>query len=306
MNITIRHLQAFVSAADNGSLTAAAQVLNISQPSISSSIALLEAHYGRKLLQRRPGHGVSPTAFGAELAKRARRLLSDARDLDGFGQHESGLGGTVTIGCFRDLAPYYLPRFLKDFSDDHPDVTVRFLELDFQALAIALEDGAIDVALTYDLLVPPGFEKSVLMHLDGHAMIPADHELAREEAVSLAQLAEHPLILVDQPGSWQYVLHLFQHASLSPDIRFRPTSFELQRALVASGHGVALSFTRPVSDISYDGSPLAIRPITDPMPRQAILLAHPDQRLLTAQTRAFMARCRETVGCVETMVSDGY
>ena len=59
-----------------------------------------------------------------------------------------------------------------------------------------------------------------------------------------------------------------------PRVVARVSGFELQRGLVASGHGVAVAYTRPAADRSYDGANLAVRPITEAIPPQKILLVH--------------------------------
>jgi DNA-binding transcriptional LysR family regulator len=91
--------------------------------------------------------------------------------------------------------------------------------------------------------------------------------------VSLAELAKHPLILTDQALSWQYIVTLFTGAGLEVDVAMRDSSFEFQRSMVANGLGIAVAYTRPKSDRSYDGRKLAIRPISDKLPAQRILLA---------------------------------
>lgn len=291
MHITLRHLAAFVATAEYQSLTAAALHLNISQPSISSSIALLEGHYGRRLFTRHPGQGVRLTTFGTQIAKRSRKLLSDALDLESFGHRDTSLGGTLVVGCFKDLAPYYMPTLLRTFIALEPAVTVRLKECDFDEIGTMLNDGAIDIALTYDLLIPSTMEKTVLAKQQAHCLFAQGHSLEQHKVVSLKDVARYPLILVNQAGSWQYVLQLFHSQSLDPAIAFRPSTFEMQRALVARDFGVAISYTRPATDRSYDGTPVCVRPIADALPQQAVLLAHPPASLMTSQAAAFIKSC---------------
>jgi DNA-binding transcriptional LysR family regulator len=104
--------------------------------------------------------------------------------------------------------------------------------------------------------------------------------------VSLADLAKFPLILTDQALSWQHVVGLFTAAGLEVDIATRASSFELQRSLVANGLGIAVAYTRPKGDQSYDGSKLAIRPISDKLPVQRVLLAWAKREALTPAASA--------------------
>ncbi|WP_119389072.1 LysR family transcriptional regulator [Taklimakanibacter lacteus] len=272
LSLTLKQLRYAVAAADTGNVTKAAEGLHVSQPSISVAIAQIEAHYGRKLFVRRKGEGVSPTAFGNSFIRAARKLLEDAGQLNALA-HAGGVLGEVTLGCFTDLAPYLGPRLLGAFRKAEPEVTVDFRDAGFDELARGLGKGSIDLALTYDLGLGPDIARHTLVELAPYAMLPARHALARRSSVALADLARHPLILTDQALSWQHVVGLFNGQGLEVDVAARASSFELQRSMVANGLGIAVAYTRPKGDQSYDGARLAIRPISDRLPAQRILLA---------------------------------
>lgn len=273
LSLTLKQLRYAVAAADAGNVTQAAESLHVSQPSISVAIAQIEAHYGRKLFVRHKGEGVSLTSFGAAFIRDARGVLEQSAKLHRLGQAEEILSGEVTLGCFTDLAPYYVPGLVSRFRKAMPAVTVDFRDAGFDELAGQLAKGSIDLALTYDLGLGPAIERRTLIELRPHAMLPAQHPLARKTSVTLADLAEFPLTLTDQALSWQHIVALFNAAGLDVDVAARASSFELQRSMVANGLGIAVAYTRPKIDQSYDGRKLAIRPISDRLPAQRILLA---------------------------------
>lgn len=275
LSITLKQLRYVVAAADHRNITAAAAALNVSQPSLSMAIAAVEAQYGRKLFARLQGQGVALTSFGRSFVAEARVLLSQALALQRLGRGEGPLSGELTLGCFTDLAPYYVPDLLKQFAAREPRIAVSLREDGFDALAERLESGALDLALTYDLGLSSRFERTPLVELRPYAMLAADHPLARRKSVSLRELARHPLILTEQALSWQHVLELFAHAGVAAEVSMRASSFELQRSMVASGLGVAVAYTRPKHDQSYDGKRLTAREISDRLPLQRILLAWP-------------------------------
>jgi DNA-binding transcriptional LysR family regulator len=286
LSLTLKQLRYAAAAADAGNVTQAAQILNVSQPSISVAIAQIEAHFGRKLFVRRKGEGVALTSFGITFMRHARALLDDAARLHRLGQAAESATGQVTLGCFTDLAPYYVPALISRFGKAMPAITVDFRDAGFDELAEQLGKGAIDLALTYDLGLGPGIERQTLIELRPYAMLPVHHPLARRPAVSLADLARHPLILTDQALSWQHIVALFTGAKLEIDVATRASSFELQRSMVANGLGIAVAYTRPKSDQSYDGKKLAIRPISDKPPTQRILLAWARGEALTPAAQA--------------------
>jgi DNA-binding transcriptional LysR family regulator len=284
--LPLKQLRYAAAAADAGNVPLAAASLHVSQPSISVAIAKIEAHYGRKLFVRRKGEGVALTSFGVMFMRDARALLEEAARLHRIGQAADAASGEVTLGCFIDLVPYYVPALISGFAKAMPAITVGFRDAGFDELAEQLGKGAIDLALTYDLGLGPGIERQILVELSPYAMLPAHHPLARKHAVSLADLAKHPLVLTDQALSWQHIVALFNASGLEIDVAARASSFELQRSMVANGLGIAVAYTRPRTDRSYDGRKLAKRPISDKLPVQRILLAWAKREALTPAARA--------------------
>jgi len=139
----------------------------------------------------------------------------------------------------------------------------------------------------------PGEGPTTLRELDAplvevHPCTPAGHALTDRAEVSLADLAAYPLITTDQPHSWQHMLDLFRGRGLSPVADRATSSFELQRSMVANGFGVAVSYTRPHGDRSYDGLPLICKPLSDPLPMQRIILTYDTHQRVSNAALAFV------------------
>ncbi|WP_018153131.1 LysR family transcriptional regulator [Leeia oryzae] len=287
MKIHLRQLRYALATARLGNMTQAADSLFVSQPAISTAINELEALYGQALFIRQRGTGMTLTPFGKRVMQKASQILRDANELENLGNDVTHLQGELVLGCFVDLAPYCLPQLLKRLHVSHPHIRVIIQEAGFDDIARQLANGGMDLALSYDLGLPPGMHNTICCELPAYAMLPPDHPLTHQPAVSLAELAAHPLILTNQSYSWQHVLDLFRFYQLQPQQLYRTHSFELQRGMVANGLGVAIAYTRPVGDHCYDGSRVAIRPIADPIPMQRILLSRDGTRPETAITTAF-------------------
>lgn len=297
MNLTFRQLHYAVAAARLGNLSRAAGELNVSQPSISAAISQIEAHFGQAIFVRRRGSGVSLTAFGRATIDRAQRVLGELRGLEQLGQAESEPAGMLVLGCFDELAPYYAPALSRRLRALHPHVELVIEEDGFAPLQRRLADGTIDFALTYELDRDPETVAVSLLEVHPHALLAASHALAAAEAVSLAELAEYPLIQIDQPSSWRHMLALFHDRGLVATVGARTRSFELLRSLVANEFGVAVVYSQPWGDRCYDGSPLCRRPIRDALPSKRIVLAqhrrHPEtvagNALITVARQLFAA-----------------
>lgn len=293
MSISLTQLRYLAAVARHGSVTGAARTLNISQPSISVAIDAIERDFGQKLFVRQRGSGVSLTSFGRVVVAKAKQVLAKADELMSLGSGNSAIGGELVLGCFEDLAPYFAPGLIRAFSERHPDVTVIVRDETFETLGRRLADAAIDLGLSYDLGLPAHFARILLHELRPHALLPAGHALADRAEVSLADLAAYPLITTDQPQSWQHMLDLFRSRGLSPVADRATSSFELQRSMVANGFGVAVSYTRPHGDRSYDGLPLICKPLSDPLPMQRIILTYDTHQRVSNAALAFVETAKD-------------
>lgn len=262
-----------MAAADHESVTEAAASLNVSQPAISAAIAQLETHYEQQIFVRRKGRGVGLTPFGRELMARARSLLNQAAELELYGRSRDAAVGEVSLGCFAELAPHYLPSLNKAFEEIHPQVRVKFREAGFDELPRLLTGGSIDLMLDYDIGLPEEIEQATLASLAPYVLLPGTHRWAGRSKLSLEQLAGEPLILASDRQSRRYLLDLFHQRGLNPEVARTAESFETLRGLVASGYGVSVLHSRPASKVSYDGSPLVSIPLADVAPTHRILLA---------------------------------
>ncbi|WP_418139311.1 LysR substrate-binding domain-containing protein [Oceanimonas smirnovii] len=286
---TFRQLSYFVAVAQHGSISRAAVALHVSQPSVSIAINQLEGLLGQPLFQRHRGQGVSLSPRGETLFREARQILTLSHNLlDDKHENTDDVQGQLVIACFRDIAPYYLPRLVSEFERRYPKVRVSMQEQDLAGVREFLEQGKAELVLSYGLSLPPECRTHVLDELKPYALLPVDHALAEQSSLSLRQLAQETLILQDLPLTREYFLSLFWHRDLQPARIHHTLSFEMQRGLVAHGHGVALSCTRPAGDQSYDGAAIACVPLNDDVPPQRVVLARASDFPLSLPARLFV------------------
>ncbi|MCW2267677.1 HTH-type transcriptional activator CmpR [compost metagenome] len=288
IGFTFRQLEYFVAAAEQGSVSAAARAKHISQPSVSLALSQLESILGEKLFHRQVSRGLELTPAGRKLLEQARGILDMATAITGPGEQQTSLRGALSLICFQDLGPYYAPRLLSGFRQRYPDVSITLFEADLAEVNRRLGDGKAELALTYDVGLDSPIEKRVLAQLTPYALLPADHPLALQDKVSLVDLAAECLILEDISRTREYFLSLFWAHDLQPAALQLTQTFEMQRGLVAHGYGVALSCTRPVSDCSYDGKPLACRPLLETVSPQPVVLAQSSAMRPSAAAQAFL------------------
>jgi DNA-binding transcriptional LysR family regulator len=267
MDIPLRVLRYVVETADCGSVTEAAKRLDVSQPSISTALAQVEAQLGVQIFVRHHARGVTLSAAGQRFVNDARLLLNHARD---FNQNAQSLGdslrGEIVVGSFPTLAIRFMPSLLSGFASRYPGITVKLEEGDQQEMISHLISGRTELALSYHFAVPEEITGEKLADLPPYVLVSAQHPLAKREEVSLAELEGEPFILLDLPHSRDYFFGLFEKLRLTPQIAFRTRSSELIRGLVGHGQGYSLHNVLPRTTVGYDGSKIAILAISEPLP----------------------------------------
>ncbi len=292
LRYSLRQLEYFKAASELGSVAAAAKALNVSQPSISTAIAKLEAQLGVQLLFRQHAQGVSPTPNGQRLLQDARSLLQHADELQRQAAVAGGeISGELRLGSFVTLAPAFLPRLMTAFRARYLDVRLSIGEGTQDDLLDGLAFGRFELALLYDVDLPEDVRVRALIETEPHVLLPAGHPLACHDAIRLEWLRGEPMILLDVPPSRSYFLGLLDAAGISPEIAFSSPSLELVRGLVGQGLGYSILVTRPAGDMTYDGEALAIRPIIDRTEPGRIALAASRQLRPTRLMTAFEEFC---------------
>jgi len=175
------------------------------------------------------------------------------------------------------------------------DARIMQTELDHLAIINQLRDATIDIALSYDMEIPRDLEFHPLAELKPYAMMCPEHPLAHLKSVSVEQLAEHPMVLLDLPISSDYFLSFFTQIGLRPVIAERTRDMAVARGLVANGFGYSIANIRPLNDLAPDGQKLRFIPLeraVQPM-RMGLVMAQGAMNALTI--RAFVEECRKDV-----------
>lgn len=202
----------------------------------------------------------------------------------------------LRIACLSSFAPFYLPGLMARMREAKPGLDLDLHEGDQAQAVQLLESGEVDAALVYDRQLPSSLVVDRLASLTPHVILPAGHPLAASDELSLAQLANEPMVLLDAPLSRDYFTGLFTRAGLDPNIAMRTPSFEMLRGLVANGLGYSLLVTNPDSEGSYDGRPLVRRPLTDRVDPICVALVRRGGAKPPFGFDAFAAQCAAQIG----------
>jgi DNA-binding transcriptional LysR family regulator len=201
---TLAAMRTFVAIVDSGSLTAAAETMDRSQPAVVRSLAALEAHLGTRLLQRTTRR-MSLTPEGSDYLERCRQILWDVDEAErAVSQDETELKGLVRITAPVQFGQLHVAPLLSRFLADHPLITADLLLVDRN---VDLVDEGIDLALRIGALpdsgliaLPVGEVKRVVCAsaslLERVSMPAAPQELASLPCVRVENLA--------RSGTWVF------------------------------------------------------------------------------------------------------
>ncbi|MGI5131186.1 LysR family transcriptional regulator [Pseudonocardia sp. CA-107938] len=221
-----------------GSLSAAARELGWTHPAVSQHIRRLERAAGCVLVERH-GRGVRLTAAGVVLARHASVVaatLTAARD--GLPDLARGHVPRLRVAAFPTACATLLVDAVAALADADLRVEVRQAEPP-EALA-ALEDGAVDVAITFHDAPPRGAGVTVLGRDTAVVALPAAHVPAGQDVVAVQDLGSTP-VLAGCPVCQERFLRHCARESFRPVLHHQVTDdYVLMQAMVAAGQGVAV------------------------------------------------------------------
>ena len=194
----VRQLTALIAVAEAGSFSAAARQLHTVQSNISTHIARLERELGITVFDRASGE---LTAEGLVVVGRARQVQRemDALEADVAAMRDE-VTGNVRLGCIGTVGRWLVPLVLEQVSEDHPKVHVVVVDATTTSLVPPLIAGDLDLAVLNFPVTDPELEGVALFDEDRIVIAPSGHPLAGRERISLAELAEHELLL-GPPGT---------------------------------------------------------------------------------------------------------
>lgn len=189
----LRQLAALVAVADHGTFSAAARALHTVQSNVSTHVARLEREVGVVLVDRASGQ---LTAEGRAVVERARRIQAELESLnDDVASMGSVVAGTARVGVIGTVGRWLVPRLVDATHRDHPSVRPVVVDAVTSSLVPQVRDGSVDFAVINLPLNDPDLTVEPLFAEDRVIVAPLDHPLASRSRVTLAEAAEHDLLL---------------------------------------------------------------------------------------------------------------
>jgi DNA-binding transcriptional LysR family regulator len=265
MTPDLRLIRYFVAVAREGNVTRAAEVLHISQPSLSSAIKQLEQQLGVELFER-SGRQISITPAGELLLRRGQELLEQADAVTAEVQRRGRVGGGRLRLGVSPTARYGIgPELLAACGAEVPGIMIYTSEDTTGALLRDVAKGRLDLAIAFCAPPTAGVELTPLREEEAIVHLPADHPLADRPRLTLAELAGETILVAasrDSAGFTDRVVSAFAELGIAPQTRTDPYP-DLGVQAVREGLGIVI-YARSAFPDRLEGS--AFVPLEPPLP----------------------------------------
>lgn len=238
----LRTLRYFTVVAKEKNITRAAEILNMSQPPLSSQIHNLEEELGVQLFVRGKRR-LKLTAEGELLLRRAQQILDmEDKTRQELANMRNGMTGTISLSLVEGRAPYLAAQWIAGFQEEFPLVRYNLWNGSGDDVLDRLSKGLADLAV---IATPYDAERLDGVLVGGEpwvAMIPCDHPLAGQpgEDLPLSSLAGEPLIIPSRKSRVQAIRSWFGEIGAEPNILCQTSNYIDAVALVEQRVGISI------------------------------------------------------------------
>lgn len=284
--MNLRDLRYLVALADLKHFGRAAEASFVSQPTLSTQLMKFEAELGVSLIERNP-RNVMLTPTGEAVVARARAILREADEIKNIARRaKDPESGMVKLGIFPTLGPYLLPHIIPPVITRFPKLELILVEEKTEVILKKLHDGELDCGILALPVHDDSLHVEYLFEEDFVLAVPAGHAFAKKKKAKLADLAEERLLLLDDGHCLrEQALEVCHMAGAGEKSRFRATSLETLRHMVAAKVGMTLLPALTVHPPSPISAAVALVPFSSPVPHRRIALVWRRRSALSAFLR---------------------
>ncbi len=238
MDMNIQKYLAFIKTVEYGSFTKAAEILNYSQSGISRMINDLEKEWNVSLLERNRT-GVKLTSDGMKILPIAQSVCNEynrlQEQIDAINGLESGL---IRIGTFSSVATHWLPKIIKKFQKDYPNIDYELLLGDYTEIEEWIKTGRVDIGFLR-LPTTDEFETEFLEDDKLLVVMPENHPLAECNKFPVKALCDYPFMLLEK-GAKAEISEIFEKNNITPNVHFTTWDDYAVMSMVEGGLGISI------------------------------------------------------------------
>ena len=290
----MKHLRYFEALARHRHFGRAAEACAISQPALSVQMKELEALLGAPLIER-DARQIRLSAFGEALAERARDILRAVDEIEELARTARGpLFGRLRIGVIPTVAPYLLPRLIRDLAAWHPDLDIRPREAVTRTLLRDLLGGRLDAAIVALPASEPALHEAPLLEEEFVLVRPsADGDKPVPGPDSLREMR---LLLLEEGHCFRdQALSFCKSGAAAPRDLMEGSSLSTLVQMVGAGIGVTL-VPEMALDVETGAAAVSVARLPPPRPVRRIGMVWRKTSPLADQLAAIAERLRHSAG----------
>jgi DNA-binding transcriptional LysR family regulator len=240
--MNLRQMEAFKTLMLAGSVTAAAELLRLSQPTISKLIAQLESQTQLRLFERRRRRLI-PTREAHTLLKNVERALSA---IDDVGRSATELArthtGALRIACIPSIGTGFMPKAIASFLKKHPETKPTIYVRTANYVIEHVSGMRADIGLVSEDVDQPSVSSTVFQERPGAiCVLPQRHALARKKALQPKDFDGQPFVSIGRDNAFRYLIdRAFVDAGVDRRVVVEATHLATAFALVAEGAGLTV------------------------------------------------------------------
>lgn len=245
------HFHYFKVLAEMEHMTRAAEKLAVSQPALSRAIMRIEEELGVTLFDRN-GRSIRLNKFGELFLESTNRIVLEMETVKTRLSEMSGIEtGEVTLGFLHTVGATYLSLFMKHFKETHPNVRVKLVQNNSQALKTLLSQGIIDLCVTTPVATEKNIDWQPLLTEELFVTLPKMHLLAGRSSLKVSELKEETFILLKEGFALRHLANdLLAEAGVQASISFEGEEVQTIASFVAANLGI--SFLPKLEHLAFD------------------------------------------------------
>lgn len=265
-------------------MTKSAQILSISQPALSRSIARLEDELGVPLFERQ-GRSIHLNRYGEMFVKRVHNIMREYQDgLSEIQQVIDPNHGEVSLGFLHTLGTNVVPDLIRHFRKENQNIHFSLKQNHTHLQLLELKSGDLDLCLLADMDVEKPIQWRELWREKLVAIVPSSHPLAEKESITISELENESFVLLKKGYALRIQIdELFDEKFIHPKITFEGDEVATVAGFVAAGLGVSIL---PDGD-DLNQKRITKLPITDVNVERIIGMAWSDGRYLSPAAQNF-------------------
>lgn len=237
----IRRLEVFCALVEEGSATAAAHRLGMSQPGVSQQVSRLESELSLTLFARENGR-MRPTETALALYEEAthafdglERVLNLARDIRGMAR------GVLRIAAPHTMGATFLPRALKRLTADNPQLRIQVHLGTYERIVSLVAAREADLGIAKAPVMSPALDSIEICNSQMAAVLACTHPLAAKAQITVADLEQEPIIMLGRGRPWRDEIDVaFRSKGVAARVMVETQSVESACGFAAEGFGIAI------------------------------------------------------------------